>query len=145
MEKVRRINCLTNDMDALYHQAARIFGIADSLLIVLYSILELGDECLLSAVCSESGLTKQTINSALRKLEADEILFLTREKGNSKRIHLTEKGRCVVSQTAERLYQAECSAFHDWTDEEFDRYLNLGEKYKQSLQREINKMKGNTV
>lgn len=139
-EKVHRVNCLTNDIDALYHQAARKLGVSDSVLCVLYMIYEKGDGCLLYDICNESGITKQTINSAIRKLEKEEILYLEPFKGKTKQICLTEKGKDYVARTAACLYKAECDAFKQWTDEEFEMYLKLMEKYNQSLRKEIDKM-----
>lgn len=139
-EKIHKVNCLSNDLDALYHQAARKLGIADSVMIVAYMIYEKGDGCLLYDICNECGISKQTINSALRKLEKDEILYLEQDKGKTKRIHLTEKGKEFIKQTATRLVEAECNAFRDWTDEEFELYLKFMEKYNNAFRREIEKM-----
>lgn len=141
-EDVHRLNCLSNDLDALYHLAARRLGVPDSVLIVAYMIHEKGDGCLLYDVCSESGLSKQTINSALRRLERDNVLYLEQDRGKTKRIRLTETGRDFVSRTAARLFEAECSAFASWTDEEFALHLRLMEKYKRALREEIDKWKG---
>lgn len=140
-EKVHKVNALSNDMTAIYHQAARIFAMSDSALIVLYTVYEKGDHCLLQDVCVESGISKQTVNSALRKLEAEGILYLEQDRGKNKRICLTEAGREHVERTAGRLYEAECRAFSDWTDREFETYLALMEKYNCALRREIETMR----
>lgn len=91
-------------------------------------------------ICNESGISKQTINSAIRKLESDEILYLEQDKGKTKRVCLTEKGKVYVTQTAARLVEAECNAFSDWTEEEVNLYLRLIEKYNASFRVEIEKM-----
>lgn len=144
-EIIGKINCLTTDLDGLYHQAARKLGIADSVLIVTYMIYEKGDGCLLYDICSESGVSKQTINSAIRKLESDQILFLEQEKGKRKRIRLTEKGHAFIDQTAARLLEAECNAFRDWTDDELELYLKFMEKYNSAFRKEIENMEGKNV
>lgn len=141
-ENVQRVNCLSNDLNMLYHQAARKLGVPDSILCVLYMIYEKGDQCLLHEICTESGISKQTINSALRKLESGEILYLKQEKGKNKRVCLTEKGKLYVQQTAARLYEAEGNAFGEWTTEEMETYLRLMQKYIDSLQVQLEKMKG---
>lgn len=142
---LHRINGLANELDVLYHQAAKKFGVADSVLMVTYMIHEKGDGCLLYDICSESGLSKQTINSAIRKLEQDQVLYLEQDKGKTKRIRLTETGKVFVAQTATRLMEAEYSAFQDWTDEECSMYLKLMEKYNNAFRSEIEKMEGRTV
>lgn len=143
-DKVQRVNCLTNDLDAIYHQAARKLGVSDSVLLVLYMIHEKGDGCLLYEIWKESGISKQTINSALRKLETDQILYLKQDKGKTKRVYLTDTGKEYMMQTAGRLLEAESDAFHDWTNEELELYLKLLEKYNCSFREQIEKMEGRT-
>lgn len=138
--KIHRINCLCSDLNTLYHQAALKLGISDSALIVLYMLHYKGDGCLLYDICRESGISKQTINSTLRKLEADGILYLQNDKGRTKRVRLTEKGKEYVAQTGARLFEAECRSFDDWTEDEIDLYLKLMEKYNRSFDAQIEKM-----
>lgn len=137
---MRRVNCLTNATDALYHQVARKFGVADSVMITAYMLHEKGDGCLLYDVYSESGVTKQTINSAIRKLERDGYIYLTRDSGKAKRIWLTDTGKEFIANTAARLYEAECRAFQPWTDEEFEMYFRLIEKYNEAFRAEVEKL-----
>ncbi len=139
---VSRVNCLTNDLNALYHKAARILGVADSVLIVMYMIHDKGNGCLLYDIWNESGVSKQTVNSAIRNLEERKILYLKQEKGRNKRVFLTDLGKTFMEQTAALLYEAECNAFIDWTDEEFTSYISLMEKYNRSFGMEIDKLKG---
>lgn len=139
-EQIQRFNCLSKELDALYHRAARKLGMADSSLLVLYTIYEKGDSCLLYDIYSESGVSKQTINSALRKLEQDEILYLKQEKGKTKRVCLTENGREYMKKTAVRLFEAECNAFCGWTEEEMAMHLMLLEKYNRSFREQIENM-----
>lgn len=83
---IRRINRLTNELESLYHQASLKLGIADSVSIVMYALHEAGNECLLSDIYKESGISKQTINSAIRSLEADGILYLEQHIGRAKKV-----------------------------------------------------------
>lgn len=139
-ENLKRINCLGNEMDRLYHQAALKLGVSDSVLCVLYVIHEKGDSCPLSDICAGSGISKQTINSALRNLEREGILYLEPDKGRSKRVRLTEKGRDFTARTAARLYEAECRAFDQWTEQELAQYLFLMEKYNNSFRVQVENM-----
>lgn len=139
-DKVHRINFLSGELDAIYHKLGLKIGIPDSVMRVLYVIYEKGNQCLLHDICKESGISKQTVNSALRKLEAEEILYLENYKGKSKRVYLTEKGKEYVKHTAALVFEAECNAFNDWTAEELDTYLSLMKKYNLSLSREIDKI-----
>lgn len=139
-EEIHRINYLTTEMEALYHQSSRKLGITDSVSIVLYTIYDNGETCLLSDIYKNSGISKQTINSAIRSLEADEILFLELYNSKSKRVVLTEKGKAYVKDTAERLHQAEMNAFHSWPEEEVRMYIQLMEKYANCFRKEIERL-----
>lgn len=140
LQQIRRVNCLGNDMDALYHQAARRLGISDSALCILYVMHEKGDHCLLHDVCRDSGMSKQTINSAIRGLEKQGVLYLEQDCGKMKRICLTDAGRAYMQQTAGRLLQAESNAFAEWTQQEFAMYLTLLEKYNRAFEKQVQKL-----
>lgn len=143
-EKVRKVNCLSNDMNSLYHQAARKLGMADSVLIVLYAVYEKDGRCRLCDICTENGISKQTVNSAIRKLEEERVLYLERDGAKTKRVCLTEKGKAYAERTVARLYEAECNVFEAWDKDEFEQYLRLMEKYNFSLRAEIEKMERGT-
>ncbi len=136
-ERIYRINCLTEDIDSLYHQAALKLGVSDSVLFILYMIYINGEKCLLYDIYKLSGISKQTINSAIRKLEKEEIVYLEKYNGKTKMVCLTEKGKSYASQTAAKLLEAEYNAFRDWSEEEIDVYLRLIEKHNTSLRKQI--------
>lgn len=135
--EVHKINCLTSDMNALYHRAALKLGLSDSTLVVMYMLHYKGDGCLLHEICRESGVSKQTINSSLRKLEEEGSIFLKLDKGKNKRIFLTETGKERVKQTGARIFEAECNAFTEWDKSDIELFLKLMEKYNHSLSRQI--------
>ena len=135
-----RMNCLASDLDALYHQAALKLGVSDSVLFILYMIFIRGERCFLYDIYKLSGISKQTINSAIRKLETEEIVYLEKHNGKSKIVCLTEKGKSYANRTAAKLYEAECSTFRDWSEEEIDFYLRLIEKHNSSLRNQIEKL-----
>lgn len=138
---IRRINYLASEMDALYHQASLRLNISDSVSIVLYTIYDKGDGCLLSDVYKSSGISKQTVNSAIRGLERDGILTLTAYTGRSKQIRLTPKGMDYLQTTAARLAEAEKRAFDAWTDAEICAYVGMAERYVEAFRTEIQKIK----
>lgn len=139
-DKIYRINCLTEDINSLYHQAAVKLGMSDSVLFVLYMLHISGEKCLLYDIYKLSGISKQTINSAIRKLENEEMIYLEKHNGKSKIVCLTEKGRECSLQTAAKLAEAECRAFGDWSEKEIDLYVRLIEKHDASLRKQIEKL-----
>ena len=139
-DKIHKINYLAAELDALYHQASLKIGMADSVMCVLYAIHENGESCLLSDIYKQSGISKQTVNSAIRKLEDDGILYLEQYKGKAKMVLLTDKGKQYVSETVSRLCEAEIAALETWTDAEIDTHISLLEKYVTSFKAQAEKL-----
>ncbi len=139
-EKLHKINYLVAETEAIYHQASVKLSISDSTLRILYTIYDKDGSCLLSDIYKQSGISKQTINSALRKLETDGILYLEQASGRSKRVCLTEKGQQYTENTVARLCRAEYEAFSSWTEEELDMHIHLLKKYVDDLRHQIQKL-----
>lgn len=140
LEKLHRINYLGAEMDALYHQASLRLGVSDSVMRALYTVYDNGGTCLLSDIYKQSGISKQTVNSAIRRLESEEILYLEQENGRGKRVHLTEKGKDYVEKNVARLYAVECEIFASWTEEEIDSYICFMEKYNEMFRQQLEQM-----
>lgn len=135
--ELHQINYLSSEMDALYHRASWILGITDSTSVVLYAIYDSGDSCLLSDIYKRSGARKQTINSAIRKLEKDGIIYLEQMDGRTKKVILTESGKDYVKKTIAKLYHAEKSAYESWTAEEINIQIQLMKKYIESFREQV--------
>lgn len=140
MEAIHKINYLTSEMDALYHQVSLKQGISDSISMVLYVLYERGGECLLSEVYKDTGVSKQTVNSAVRRLEADGMICLEAYTGRSKRILLTEQGREMARNTVGKLLDAEVMAFAGWTDQEVQIHVSLMERYLEDFRNMIERI-----
>ena len=137
---MHRINCLNADMNSVYHQAALRFGMTDSAELILYSVHENDGRCPISRICSETGISKQTLNSALRKLENEGVIYLEPNGGKTKTICLTEQGTEYVKNTIGRLFNAECNIFGSWTEDEINEFLRLSEKYNSDLKKQVAKL-----
>lgn len=137
-DKVHLINHIISEMESLYHKVSLKMGISDSVSIVLYTIHVTEGICLLSDIYKKSGISKQTVNSAIRRLEDEGILYLEEHTGRSKKIILTEIGNKYINKTVAKLYEAEVQAFESWTKEEINTYVNLMEKYKDCFRKKIN-------
>lgn len=72
---------------------------------------------------------KSYYNSAIRKLEADDILYLEAVSPKSKNVFLTEKGRKLANHTAMRIIQIENDIFASWSKEDVNKYLELTERF----------------
>lgn len=136
-KKIRKINCLFAEIDALYHRASLKIAISDSRMIILYFAHQNGECCLLKEIYQQSGISKQTINSALRKLEDEKIIFLEKTAGRGKNVLLTEKGKLYVQETVAKIYNAELAVLSRWTEEELATHIHLMEKYINDFSNEI--------
>ena len=139
-EKLQRINCLASEIDSLYHQASVKIGLSDSASRILYALYTSGGSCLLSDIYKDSGISKQTVNSSLRKLEEEGVIRLEQHLGRAKMVLLTEQGTETASQTVSRLVGAEIDAFQRWTEEEIDAYIALTNKYVETFWEQVNKL-----
>ena len=86
------------------------------------------------------GIRKQTMNSVIRKLEADGIVYLEQDTGRSKRVVLTDSGRELAEKTVCQIHSAEVHVLDDWTREEIQTYILLLTKIASSTKRELDKL-----
>ncbi len=134
--KLKELNSLFNEIDIAYHEIALKLGLSDSAMWILYFICENGDECLLSELVSLANISKQTINSALRNLESDEIVYLELIGSRKKKVCLTDKGKELVKNTVHKLIAGENKIFNSWSKEEYDMYLHLTNRFLNELRSE---------
>lgn len=136
---LRRFNYLLSETDAAYHEAASRLGLADSVMQILYAVYDSaeGDRCPLSEVCRCTGISKQTINSALRKLEADGVVRLERAGGRNKDVCLTQRGMALARSTAAKIIEAEDAVLASWPAQDVEAYLSLTERYLTAFREEI--------
>ena len=139
-EKIHKINYLATQLNAAYHQAALKLGMSDSVMCVLYAIYDNGESCLLSEIYKQSGISKQTVNSAVRKLERDGMIYLEQFKGKARTICLTDKGKSFTNNTIARLCEAETGVLDAWPADEIESYISLLEKYVSDLKLQIERM-----
>ncbi len=125
--QMKRFDLLVSEIDNAYHAAAQKMGLSDSALLILYTLCGGGGECMLSEITAATG--KQTVNSALRKLEADGIVISELSDGRKKKLRLTEKGRQLAERTASRLIRIENEIFDLWSDEEKEAYIGSTKRY----------------
>lgn len=130
---LKRYNYLFGETGAAYHEIYLKLGMSDSAISILYAVLENGASRPLQQVCHYTGLSKQTINSALRKLEAEGIIYLEMAGPKNKNVCLTEAGKILAEKTAGKVLAIENEIFASWPQEDVDKYLELTEAYLLAL------------
>ena len=132
---MKRYNHLMSEIEATYHEISWKLNLSDSAMQILYTICDNGTNCLLQDICYRTGLSKQTINSAIRKLEAGNIVYLEPAGAKNKNVCLTEEGKRLADQTVRRIIQAENEIFASWSSEDVQKYLDLTEAYLSALRK----------
>ena len=140
MENQKRYSYLTSEIETAYHEAARKLGLSDSAMRILYTICLEGDHCPLSHIVHLSGIRKQTINSALRKLEEAGILYLELTSGRKKQVCLTQVGKVLAQNSALRVLSIEAEIFDSWSSSELESYIALTEKYLSAFKEKIKEL-----
>lgn len=129
---MRRYNHLLQETDAVYHSMALHWGVPDSVLCALYALCETDGRCRPFELCRRTSMSKQTVNSALRRLERDGCIYLE-PAGRGKLVCLTPAGQALAAATAQRLIQAENDIFDSWSQEDVMQYLSLTERFAAAI------------
>lgn len=136
-KRVRRYNYMMSEINAIYHDAAVRMGISDSVQSVLYAICENGECCPQSDIYKQTGISRQTVNTAIRRLEKEGVVYLEQGKGRSTIVCLTDKGKRVAEEKARPLLRIEDEIFGSWSEEELKLYLELTERYRDALSAKV--------
>lgn len=136
-DEIKRFNYWSSEIDAFYHMVAAKAGLSDSAMDILYTICEKGDGCNQSDIYKPAGVSRQTINTAIHKLEKDGILFLKIGEGRNKTVFLTEKGKNLVRDKVKPLLDAEDNVMHSWTRQEREELIRLSKKYLEDIREEM--------
>ena len=129
-EDLKENNRLYREMDGLYHELCVKIGLSDSAFLILYSIVEteIADRCCIS---------RKTINSSVKNLEAKEYIMLEKRKGRDKYIVLTERGEKLIKEKIIPIMEMEERTFLEMGEEERKEMLRLNEKYVEVFRKNV--------
>ena len=136
----QRYCSLNSEIAECYHAACTRLGLSDSVMQVLYVLCLEAEPCPIGLILAESGLSKQTVHSALRSLEAGGYLRLAALDGRRKGAALTEAGKALADRTAGRMMTAEQAVFDRWAPEDREAYLELTRRFLADLRTEFGKL-----
>ena len=106
-----QLNAVHREMDEVYHQTAKALGFSDGAFWILYAVREADGQLTQRELCDRMFMPKQTVNSALKKMEREGVLELRpAENRRGKRVFLGEKGRSLAERTVDALFAAETRA-----------------------------------
>lgn len=128
-----RYNLLSSEISELYHTYASKFALSDSVLYTLYVLCENGGTCNQSHIYKSSGLSRQTVNSAVKKLSKKGILYLKQGDGKNTVVTLTNEGKQFANKVIAPLFEIESSIFLKWSEKQTKEFLRLTANYRDEL------------
>ena len=139
VEKIVVHNRLAKEIDELYQMYAKKSGMSETAFWILYCVRERKEPYTQKELCDLWSYSRQTINSALKNMQAQGLIQLVLAQGNrkNKQIVLPLQGEELVKQVVDPLLQAEKRVFSKMGMDNVERYLQLEHQYLQALREEI--------
>ena len=131
-------NQLLKECDNIYHDAAVRAGLSDCAFWILYALWETDHPMTQSEIGDNASMPRQTVNSALKKLEKDGYLTLEKIDGKmGKSIHLTQAGEEFIQTHISPIATAEERVCAQFTQQEQEIFLSTFRTLIDRLKAEI--------
>lgn len=127
-------------MQSAYHEAALKMKLSDSEFSILYVFNAHQEGCNQSVLYKEACMTKSTVNSAIRKMEQKNLLYLTPGEGRNTMVFLTEKGHKLMEDTVYKVIQIENTIYDTRTPEEQELFMKLNRDFAEKLRDKIKEL-----
>lgn len=124
-------------MERLYHELSLKTGLSDSAFLIFYAIAELGDGCLQTQIADEYCVSRQTINTSVKRLVQQGFLSLAPGRGRGMHLHLTPAGRAVMEQKLAPVFALEESVLASMPAAQRAQLLRLLGRYVQLYRRHV--------
>lgn len=133
-KRLAEYNSIIKEHEDLYRQLAKRFGMSECSFWILYSLRETNTSFTQSELCYALSQPKQTINSALKKMQDYGFIeLLISQDRRKKYIRLTDKGALLAQETVDKVILLENQTFDTFTEEEQSLFLQLLHKYTDNL------------
>ena len=137
-KKLYEYNNVLKSVDDCYRNIAKRHGLSEAAFWTLYTLRMEPESITQSDVCTVLYQPKQTVNSALKKLESKGYITLTPTGAHTKNIALTESGTQLCEKTVDKVIKAECDALGEMSDEDIETMTALHKMYSILLKNQIN-------
>lgn len=127
-KELKEYNSLFKEWNDVYHKIALKFGISDSEFLILYGLVELNlkrQKDISDYFC----ISKQTINSSVKKLVNTGIVELKAAKGRDMQIILTDDGRKFTEEKIIPVINIEKTSFTSMGEKDSKEFIRLTRKY----------------
>lgn len=137
-EKLREYNAIYKATDAIYSELAKKSGLSPCAFWLMYFIREADGVCTQKEICGQWTMSKKTVHSALKGLEADGYLTLSASKTDkrSKDILLTDRGIEFTRKNIDVVFKLEQKAFQKMGDEGFHALIERNREFQELLRAE---------
>ena len=129
----QEFNQIDGQIESSYHEAAVRMHMADSELWILYALVTNEPKMLQTDLIKITGMSKTTVNSALKKMEREGVLELTPGSGRNTCVILTDKGNQLAENTVCRLVSLENQIYESWSPQEQTMLMRLNRDYADKL------------
>lgn len=128
-------NQLLKEYDDIYRNVAKCFHMSETEFWILYHLYTEKKQPTQRELCMRLHAPKQTIHSALRKMEHEGwIQYMEANDHRMKRILLCDKGKAAAHQSVALITEKEEQAFLCFSEEEKSLFLSLLQRYIVHLQ-----------
>ena len=133
----QEFNRIDGRIESIYHEAAVKMGLSDSEFWILYVLVTNAPRLPQPELIEITGMSKTTVNSALKKMEREGIVHLAPGSGRSTCVSLTEAGVRLAEGTVCRLINVENRIFEGWSPEEQRMLIHLNSDYADKLAAQV--------
>ncbi|MDO4541706.1 MAG: MarR family transcriptional regulator [Bacillota bacterium] len=141
-KNISEYNAIIKENEDVYRGIAKAFGLSDCTFWILYTLREVDEKLTQSDICEVIYLPKQTVNSALKKLEnSGHIKLAPLKDRRSKEITLTKSGIDLAEKTVDKVIAVENKAFAGLGTDEQSVLISLFRKYTDLLKESIGALK----
>ena len=135
----RQLDVLYQKTDKIYYEFARGCGLSETAYWILYALEVSGGSATQARIAEEFSYSRQTVNSALKTLEARGLAELSFVEGSRRKklVRLTAAGRSFSAERIVPAIEAEDRAFASLSPEERAEFLRLAAAYTDAIDREL--------
>lgn len=137
-QELNEFNGIYKEMGDLYHKISMKLGLSDSEFLILYALVELGISRQ-KDIADYFFMSKQTVNSAVKKLIKTGIIELKSSGGRDMQIMFTETGERFAQEKIVPIIDIEKKTFVTMGKEDSRELLRLTRKHMEIFKEHINK------
>ena len=135
----KEFNHLYKEENDIYRDISQRIGTCNSAVSILYDLCCLGEGCTQKDICDSSFLSKQTVNSSIRKLVDLGYIYLEKGKGRNMHIYLTDSGRTIIDEKIRPVIRMELDAFLSLGDDA-ETLVRLFRQYLSEFRKKVDAM-----